>query len=72
MAAERGPPTVYGKPFTLLEDTQKTTFIYKNGSWVPHPMTIAEFRESCEVTELPQKVKQMTRYEVRAPVGMEI
>jgi hypothetical protein len=68
MAAERGPPTVYGKPFTILEATDKSTFIYKGGAWVPHDMTIAECRATCQVTELPQKVKQMTRYEVRSPV----
>jgi hypothetical protein len=67
-AAERGPPTVYGKPITILEAADKTTFIYKGGAWVPHDMTIAQCRETCQVTELPQKVKMMTRYEVRSPV----
>ena len=65
-AAERGPAPVYGQPFVILEDAQKSTFIYKGGAWVPHDMSIAECRESGQVTELPQKVKQMTRYEVRA------
>lgn len=65
---ERRPPKVYGKPFVVLEAADKSTFIYEGGSWVPHSMTIAECRASCQVTELPQKVKQMTRYEVRAPV----
>jgi hypothetical protein len=65
-AAERGPAPVYGKPFVVLEDAQKSTFIYKGGAWVSHDMSIAECRINGQVTELPQKVKQMTRYEVRS------
>jgi hypothetical protein len=65
---ERKPPVVYGKPFVLLEDVNKNTFEYKSGAWIPHAMTIAECRQTCKVKELPQKLKQMTRYEVRAPL----
>ena len=30
---ERQAPTVYGKPFILMEDGEKNTFIYKAGAW---------------------------------------
>lgn len=62
------PPVVYGKAFTLLEDQGKQTFEYKSGSWVPFALTIAECRTTGQVKELPQKVNQMTRYEIRLPV----
>jgi hypothetical protein len=65
-AAERGPAPIYGEPFILLEDANKSTFIYKGGAWVAHDMSIAECRQNGQVKELPQKVKQMTRYEVRS------
>ncbi|MEX2185301.1 MAG: hypothetical protein WD875_00840 [Pirellulales bacterium] len=71
-AADRVAPTVYGDPFVIMEDENKGTFIYKSGAWVAHSMSIAECRESCQVTELPQKVKRMTRYEIREPVGAEL
>ncbi len=71
-AADRPPPTVYGDPFVVMEDESKGTFVYKSGAWIAHSMSIAECRESCQVTELPQKVKRMTRYEIRCPVEMEI
>jgi hypothetical protein len=71
-AADRPPPKVYGQPFVVMEDENKGTFVYKSGAWVAHSMSIAECRASCQVTELPQKVKRMTRYEIRCPVGMEI
>lgn len=64
---ERRPATVYGNTITILEAADKSTFVFKNGDWVPYSMTIAECREARQVTELPQKVKQMTRYEVRPP-----
>jgi hypothetical protein len=66
---ERKAPTQYGKPFILLEDANKNTFEYQGGAWVPHTMTIAECREACQVTELPQKVNRMTRYEIRSPLA---
>lgn len=69
--AVKQPATVYGKPFVLLEDESKGTFIFKNGAWIAHSMSIAECRQSCLVTELAQKVNRMTRYEVRCPIGME-
>ena len=65
---ERKVPVVYGKPFILLEDDQKATFIYKEGRWLPHAMTIAECREECQVKELQQKINGMTRYEICAPL----
>jgi hypothetical protein len=67
-SVERRPATVYGNPITILEAADKSTFVFNNGDWVPYSMTIAECREACHVTELPQKVRQMTRYEVRPPV----
>jgi len=66
--AERPPPVVYGKPFILLEDTEKNTFIFKTGNWIPYDASIAECRQTCKVKELPQRVNQMIRYEVRAPI----
>ena len=68
VAVEKAPPTQYGQPFVLLEDESKNTFEYQGGKWVPHSMSIAECRQSCQVKELPQKVNRMTRYEVRSPV----
>ena len=64
----RKPPVVYGEPIVVLEDAQKSTFIYKSGRWIPHSKTIAECREDSKVTELPQKIKGMTRYEIRTPL----
>jgi hypothetical protein len=64
---ERPPAIVYGKPFIVLEDHAKNTFIYKAGAWVPHSESIAQCRETCQVKELPQRVNQMVRYEVRCP-----
>jgi len=66
---EKKVPTVYGKPFILLEDTSKNTFWFKGGRWVAHTQTIAEYRENSQVKELPQKVNGMTRYEVRSAVS---
>jgi hypothetical protein len=65
--AERKPPVVYGKPFVLLEDTQKATFIFKSGKWVQHVSSIAECKIDCQVKQLPQQINGMTRYEVCAP-----
>jgi len=66
---QRAAPVVYGKPFVVAEDESKNTFVFKGGSWVPHTATIAECRQTCQVKQLPQKLKNMTRYEVRCPVG---
>jgi hypothetical protein len=66
--AERKPPVVYGKPFVVLEDSQKSTFVYSGGQWVPHTKSIAECRQDCRVKELAQKINGMTRYEVCSPV----
>lgn len=64
---ERPAPVVYGKPFILLEDAEKNTFIFHAGNWVQHSVSIAECRQTCQVKELPQKLNRMTRYEVRCP-----
>ena len=69
VAVERKPPVKYGKPFVLLEDSQKGTFIYNGGQWVRHTRTIAECRQDSQVKELPQKINGMTRYEICAPVA---
>jgi hypothetical protein len=66
--AEKKAPVVYGKPFIVLEDVHKSTFVYKGGQWINHTATIAECRQSCQVNELPQKINGMTRYEICAPV----
>jgi hypothetical protein len=66
---EKKPPIQYGKPFILLEDANKDTFEFKGGAWVPYSMSIAACRQECQVNELPQKVNQMTRYEIRCPVS---
>jgi len=58
----------YGKPFILLEDENKSTYEFKAGKWVEHGMTIAECRVECQVKVLPQKLKNMTRYEIRSPI----
>jgi hypothetical protein len=60
---------VYGKPFIVMEDEAKNTFVYRAGEWVPHSATIAECRETCQVKVLPQGVGKMTRYEVRQPLN---
>ena len=65
---ERKVPIVYGKPFIVLEDAQKGTFVYKEGRWVAHEMSIAECREGCQVKELQQKINGMTRYEICLPL----
>jgi hypothetical protein len=65
---ERQPAVVYGKPFIVLEDKAKNTFIYQAGNWVPYTESIAECRKTCQVKQLPQSVNQMIRYEIRCPV----
>jgi hypothetical protein len=67
VVTERQAPVVYGKPFILMEDVEKNTFIFKAGQWIPHTASIAECRESCQVKELPQRVNRMIRYEIRCP-----
>ena len=69
IVAERKPPVVYGKPFVVLEDSQKDTFVYQGGQWVRHSRSIAECREDCQVKELAQKINAMTRYEICSPVA---
>jgi len=68
-AGEKKQVVVYGKPFVLLEDDQKETFIYSGGQWKPHTQSIAECQEDCQVQKLAQKINGMTRYEVRSPVS---
>ena len=62
---ERQQPKVYGKPFIILEDDAKNTFIYSAGAWIPHSASIAECRQLGQVKELPQRLNRMIRYEVR-------
>jgi hypothetical protein len=64
---ERPAPTVYGKAFIVAEDAQKNTFVFQQGAWVAYHESIAEAKRSCQVKELPQKLNNMTRYEVRVP-----
>ena len=66
--SEKKLPVTYGKPFVVLEDVQKNTFVFSGGRWQPHTATIAECRIDCQVKELPQKINDMTRYEVCSPV----
>lgn len=65
---ERKPPVVYGEPFVVMENLQRETFVFVGGAWAPFEKSIAECRQDCRVTELSQKIKGMTRYEVRRPV----
>jgi len=65
---ERKAPVVYGKPFIVLEDARKVTYIYSGGKWVEHTKSIAACREDSQVKQLPQKINGMTRYEVSPPL----
>jgi hypothetical protein len=69
VAIEKKPTVIYGKPFVLLEDDQRNTFIYKGGQWTRHTRSIAECQEDCHVKELGQKINGMTRYEIYAPLS---
>jgi hypothetical protein len=69
VVVERASPVVYGKPFVVVEDESKNTFIFQAGNWVPHSASIAECRQTCLVKELPQRLNRMIRYEVRCPEG---
>jgi len=62
------PRTTYGPAFIVMEDGQKNTFIYDASKWVPHAMSMAEVRVTCQVKELP-KIKDKARYEVREPLA---
>ncbi len=68
VVAEKKPQVKYGKPFILLEDSQKATFIYQGGQWTRHALSIAECRLDCQVKALPQKINGMTRYEICSPL----
>jgi len=63
------PKVVYGKPFIVLEDAEKNTFIFTGGKWAGHERSIADCRKDCQVKELSQKINGMTRYEICAPVS---
>ena len=63
---ERAAPVVYGKPFIVVEDTAKKTFVFQAGQWVEYSASIAECRQTCLVKELPQRVNGRIRYDVRA------
>lgn len=71
MPLVRKPPVQYGKPFILLEDIHKNTYEYANGAWIPYALSIAQCKKDHQVKELPQKVNDKTRYEVRAPLPTE-
>lgn len=66
--AEVAPRTTYGPPFVVMEDKDKKTFVFNGSSWVPHSMSIAECRRTCQVKEL-SKMKDKTRFEVREPLA---
>src|SRR5262245_60836258 len=68
LISEKKAPVVYGKPFILMEDESRNTFVFSGGAWKPYEMSIAECRAEYQVKELPQKVNRMTRYEIRCPV----
>ncbi len=65
---ELKPVVTYGKPFIVMEDTDKNTFAYNGSAWVPYSLSMDQCRSECQVKVLPQKVNGKTRYEVRAPV----
>jgi hypothetical protein len=67
---EPKPSKQYGKAFVLLEDTDRNTFEFAAGAWIPYGLTIAQCRRDCLVKELPQKVNGKTRYEVRCPLPL--
>jgi hypothetical protein len=69
VAPEKKIPITYGKPFVVLEDSQKDTFVFNGGQWIRHTKTIAECRQDCQVKELSQKINGMTRYEICTPVA---
>jgi hypothetical protein len=58
----------YGKPFIVMEDSEKNTFAYDGSAWVPYGKSIADCKANGQVKVLPQKVNGKTRYEVRQPV----
>lgn len=58
----------YGKPFIVMEDSEKNTFAYDGSAWVPYGKSIADCKADGQVKALPQKVNGKTRYEVRQPV----
>lgn len=58
-------PKQYGKPYVVMEDDRKQTFIFDGGSWVAYDRSIAQCRaDQCQVKQLAQRVNNMTRYEV--------
>lgn len=65
----RPAPVQYGKPFVVVEDADKKTYVFQAGEWVEYSASIAECRLTCRVTELPQRVNGRIRYEVRAPLN---
>src|SRR3954453_9505537 len=66
---ERKPKVTYGKAFILLEDAQKNVFVFNAGQWVQYEKSIAQCRQDCQVKELPQRINNMTRYEVCEPLA---
>jgi hypothetical protein len=66
---EKKEPVEYGKPFIVMEDSEKNTFAYDGSAWVPYGKSIADCKAAGQVKALPQKVNGKTRYEVRAPLA---
>jgi len=54
-AYEPKPPVEYGKMFMVIEDASKQTFEFKDGEWVPFPLSIAECKREGLVKEPPKK-----------------
>lgn len=62
-------PKLYGKPYVVMEDDRKQTFIFDGGAWVAYSRSIAQCREEqCQVKQLSQRVNKMTRFEVSDPL----
>ncbi len=68
LVVEKPRPVVYGKPFLVLEDSHKKVFVIQGAQLVPHDKSIAAYRSDSQVTEMAQKIKGLTRYEIRAPL----
>lgn len=60
---------LYGKPYVVMEDDRKQTFIFDGGAWVAYARSIAQCREEqCQVKQLSQRLNNMTRFEVSDPL----
>jgi hypothetical protein len=43
--------------------------VFNAGQWVQYQKSIAQCRQDCQVKELPQRINNMTRYEVCEPLA---